>query len=371
MKKNGLKIIIGLLLVFAVTGTAILVLMNIEENSPAKNIALARENISDARLAGADIYAPIIFAEATSLYDSAHNAWQKENKRFIFFRHYAKASAFAKQAVAKAEASKQKSLAYTKDLKSNLVKELHFYNEKCATFERQFSELPLDKEVRNSFLTAQISLKEAETDYKNQDYPSCVEKIKAARQEIDFIFSTTKSLLEDYFTMFGQWADLKAQALDYSAQHNDYALVVSKFQKKCFVYYAGSQFAAYDIELGKNWIGDKKRKGDKTTPEGKYQITEKKSGKQTKYYKALLINFPNQEDKLRFAEAKKKGTLPRTADIGGLIELHGDGGRGTNWTDGCIALKNEDMDQLYAKVKKGTPIFIVGSTIALDKLMSW
>ena len=59
--------------------------------------------------------------------------------------------------------------------------------------------------------------------------------------------------------------------------------------------------------------------------------------------------------------AKRDGRLPRGAGIGSLIEIHGDGGRGEDWTSGCVALENHDMDRLFARVSVGTPVTIIGS----------
>jgi murein L,D-transpeptidase YafK len=87
---------------------------------------------------------------------------------------------------------------------------------------------------------------------------------------------------------------------------------------------------------------------------------KKKDLGQSVYHRALLLDYPNAEDKKRFAAAKKRGEIPRASAIGGLIEIHGDGGRGQNWTDGCVALRNADMDDLFARVRLGTRVTIVG-----------
>ena len=86
-----------------------------------------------------------------------------------------------------------------------------------------------------------------------------------------------------------------------------------------------------------------------------------KRAPQTKFNKALLINYPNDEDRMRFALGRRRGTISRGAGIGNLIEIHGDGGEGRDWTDGCVALTNEDMDRLFAHVRVGTPVTIVGT----------
>jgi len=87
----------------------------------------------------------------------------------------------------------------------------------------------------------------------------------------------------------------------------------------------------------------------------------KKSDWDTPYHKALEINYPNDGDLLRFEDDKKSGRLPRNAEIGGSIQIHGGGGRKADWTNGCIALKNGDMDLVFEWARLGTPVTIVGS----------
>ncbi|MBS1445609.1 MAG: L,D-transpeptidase [Odoribacter sp.] len=66
---------------------------------------------------------------------------------------------------------------------------------------------------------------------------------------------------------------------------------------------------------------------------------------------------------------KRRGKIAAEIGIGGLIEIHGKGGRGTYWTNGCVALANEDMNLLYSLARKGTPILIIGSSISLEKAL--
>jgi L,D-peptidoglycan transpeptidase YkuD (ErfK/YbiS/YcfS/YnhG family) len=64
---------------------------------------------------------------------------------------------------------------------------------------------------------------------------------------------------------------------------------------------------------------------------------------------------------VQYRRARKRGDVPRGQGIGSLIEIHGHGGKETNWTSGCIAIRNEHLDEVYAKVKVGTPVTIVGA----------
>jgi murein L,D-transpeptidase YafK len=115
-------------------------------------------------------------------------------------------------------------------------------------------------------------------------------------------------------------------------------------------------------------LGDKNQSGDRTTPEGRYKVSRKRSGRSTLYHKSLEINYPNEDDKLRFEQQKRSGLIPDNARIGGSIALHGAGGRGIDWTEGCIALENKDIDVLFSQCPVGTPVAIVGSLIPLEEI---
>jgi murein L,D-transpeptidase YafK len=133
------------------------------------------------------------------------------------------------------------------------------------------------------------------------------------------------------------------------------------------VYKSGRLAVEYPIELGSNWIGDKRLRGDMATPEGRYHVRKKKGAGQTKYHRALEIDYPNETDMKWFREAKRRGELPAHAKIGGVIEIHGDGGKGENWTEGCVALRNDHMEKVFALAAVGTPVTIVGA-LEMDAL---
>jgi len=110
------------------------------------------------------------------------------------------------------------------------------------------------------------------------------------------------------------------------------------------------------------------QQGDKSTPEGHYKILEKKQNGQTSYHRAFLLDYPNDADKKRFTLNKKNGIIHQNASIGNLIEIHGSGGKGTDWTDGCVALRDSHMEELFALCPVGTRVTIVGSTMPLNRL---
>lgn len=130
---------------------------------------------------------------------------------------------------------------------------------------------------------------------------------------------------------------------------------------------SGSVVKRYPISLGQNPFGRKIEKDYLSTPEGVYHCNYLKPKSQ--FYKAIGVNYPTNIDRKRFAKAIKEGTLYNSPpNIGGSIQIHG-GGIGHNWTFGCMALRNSDIDELFkVKVKAYTPIFITGSEITRDSL---
>lgn len=134
-------------------------------------------------------------------------------------------------------------------------------------------------------------------------------------------------------------------------------IVVEKSKRKMYLYANNQLIKTYKIALGKHPRGGKKYEGDKKTPEGLYIINSKNP--KSEYYKNLGISYPNKKDK---EDAKKDGKNP-----GGDIKIHGlKNGWGwigqihllTDWTAGCIAVTNKNIDELYDIIKIGTPIEI-------------
>jgi murein L,D-transpeptidase YafK len=134
-------------------------------------------------------------------------------------------------------------------------------------------------------------------------------------------------------------------------------VVVYKKERKLILLSEGKEVRSYQIALGGEPVGPKTRQGDHRTPEGVYKLDSRNPNSQ--YYKAFHISYPNAKD---LAAARKAGVPP-----GGDIMLHGLGKKygwvgkahtAHDWTDGCIAVTNEEMDELWELVPTGTEIEI-------------
>ena len=134
-------------------------------------------------------------------------------------------------------------------------------------------------------------------------------------------------------------------------------VLVKKSEAKLYLLKSGKILKVYHIVLGPHPKGPKLRRGDGRTPEGRYLLDYKIA--HSKFYKSIHISYPNKGDRERARKAH--------IDPGGAIMIHGQkNGWGWasfiaqhfNWTDGCIAVSNPDMEEIWEAVKVGTPIEI-------------
>jgi len=134
-------------------------------------------------------------------------------------------------------------------------------------------------------------------------------------------------------------------------------VTVYKSERILFLMREGEVLAKFNVTFGAEPIGHKQQQGDEKTPEGPYILDYKNAN--SAFYKSIHVSYPNAKDRSR---ARKLGVDP-----GGDIMIHGqtnDWGwaapisRFFNWTDGCIALSDKDMQQVWESVDSGTPIEI-------------
>jgi len=144
------------------------------------------------------------------------------------------------------------------------------------------------------------------------------------------------------------------------------ALVVHKSQGTLSVYRRGTIVEQYPAVFGQRAVGDKLYEGDLRTPEGLYRITRKKDHPRWRHF--LEIDYPNESDRIRYERNLEQGRIPvirnKVLAIGGGIGIHGSDRpkaqrSRTNWTRGCIALNNHDIDEVFELVKVGTPVLVL------------
>jgi murein L,D-transpeptidase YafK len=337
---------------------------------PVKDMENARDAVSMARKNRADIYSEKLFTEAKVYYDSAMIYWRKENRRFIYSRDYKKISEYADLSADKARQAFENSQINAENLKSALNQKIKTLNDLVSDLARRFNDYPLTAEIRNYISKGKFLLKESEIAFQESQYMTAEEKITESEYLLTTSYESANENLKSYFRSFPEWKRWVDSTIAESKETRDYSIIVDKYSRKVIVYLNGDKQCEYSAELGKNWVGDKRVRGDKATPEGMYKIVRKFESDSTKYYKALLLDYPNDEDTAIFEASIAKGILPKSAKIGGMIEIHGDGGKGADWTEGCIALTNREMDMIFNIAKVGTPVTIVGSMRDLRHILN-
>ena len=331
------------------------------DSAPTAELNICRTIISKAREAEAHTYAADYFLLATMNYDEALKEWQVQNKEWYVRRDYSRMRDLIRQSTDYARKAETTALQTRGSLKDKVELDQREIRSEIVKFESRYYDLPLSSYLRGYYNKAKLFADEAREAYKRGDYPSAATQLTSGLKMIREANKQAGDLMSGYMHNVSTWQRWVDETIAISKRDRRSVIIVDKMAHLCRVYKNGRIKYEFNIEMGRNWLGDKKQRGDKATPEGRYYVTKKKNGSQTKYYKALLINYPNEQDKVDFEEAKRKGIISKNSNIGNLIEIHGDGGRGINWTDGCVALTNKDMDKLFDIVEVGTPVTIVGS----------
>lgn len=180
----------------------------------------------------------------------------------------------------------------------------------------------------------------------------------------------------------GAWSRVRTQTGDVgfvtSRALSNIWVLVSKSEKTVYVYSGSELQYTFPADLAYNFFSDKKMRGGIVrpdhyrTPEGDYYVVSKNPVSQ--FYKAFVLNYPNvsdadaglsqgiiteQQHRAITRAAETHMIPPMNTELGGWIEIHGNGtGARTQWTQGCVALTDADMDRLWRIIRVGTPVRI-------------
>ena len=156
---------------------------------------------------------------------------------------------------------------------------------------------------------------------------------------------------------------------------NTFKVLIRKGERRLYVYRIDHEVErltrAVAIALGSQPVGRKITEGDCRTPEGEYYVTHRNSA--STYHLSLGLSYPNAVDAASgvslciidrrqyesvLAAVERRVKPPQDTALGGDIFIHG-GGIAGDWTRGCIALENNDIEELFVTLAPGTPVTIV------------
>jgi hypothetical protein len=330
--------------------------------APESRRRAALAAIDVARQGPARRWAPDALATAEGSLREALVAWNVQASRFRLLRDFGPASdalwraeTRAREAVRVAGVRRGEERALAGEVLAR-ARELQGQAEALATA------TTLSPEGRFHLQRARLLLDESDALLREDEIVSARTTAERSLGELHEALGPALALAERYASpaQLAAWRRWIDETRTWSRRSGRPAIVVLKEKNLLTLLRRGEAVRSYRVEVGANALGRKTRVGDRATPEGRYRVVGKKDRGHSRYYRALLLDYPNDADRRRFATERRSGQIPPGAGIGGLIEIHGEGGRGRNWTDGCVALANADMDELYDVVGIGTLVTIVG-----------
>jgi hypothetical protein len=317
--------------------------------------------------AGASLYAPSEYRDYLDALKLSQELLTREKSRFIWFRNYEPATQTFRHVLSKGETV----LALAKDNKTQQQSEI---TGKVGDLEkrirrlRDFSESVKDNRLAaRRLMKAEVLLDEAAALAQTENHREARARLDQANAEVEWVFKAITPLVRRYADreQIAYWRRMLNEGVAQSKKNGGHLIVVSKIDRELTLYRNGVPLHTYQAGLGFNFLSDKLYSGDRATPEGNYRIVRKLPA--SKYFRGLLLDYPNAEDQRRFSRAKREGLLPASARIGGLIEIHGGGKDGMTY--GCVALEDQHMLDLYNTVEVGTPVVIVGA-VEFDNVVS-
>jgi len=309
--------------------------------------------------AGAEIYAPEEYKTYKRSLRDGQIHLASENNRFVWFRNYKDIKVEFTGILAQGKLLEAKVEEQKRSKSVSVANQIAFFRNRIETIRKLASLINEGRLSSRSLTQAELQLAEVCALSDRGYYTEAEEKLNGISKHVDKAANSILPILSRYTDndKITRWRNWVHETVESSKRNQSYSIVVSKVDKRLYLYKGGRSYKTYDIELGTNGSNHKMYAGDKATPEGKYQVIKKVPA--SRFHRALLINYPNEEDRRQFSIAKKKGLIPKRAAIGGLIEIHGGGKDGM--TLGCVAMEDHHIEELFRIVDVGTPVTIVGA----------
>jgi len=309
--------------------------------------------------AGASLFAGQEHALYLRSLNSARQILARENLKLGWFRAYGRVRQSFATVLRDGDLLKAKVQALKAEKASAFATSAAKVSRKLRTLDELTLSLGERGKARKELTQASVLLAEAESLRSHSKFDEAMVRLGTASALASEAEKAVVSHIGRYLDakQVRAWKRAADEAIRESKIKGLTAIIISKLERRLAVYKNGSLIRTYDVGLGFNGLAEKRHSGDNATPEGRYSIIKKIPA--SLYYKALLINYPNEEDRRWFAQEKAKGNIPRSVGIGGDVAIHGGGE--DSLTRGCVSLDNRDMDELYDLVVVGTPVTIIGT----------
>ena len=330
---------------------------------PLYRLEAAERALRKAADAGGGARAPTICGPAQAALVRAQAEVRLQSRRPFFSRDDEEAERLAAQALLEAQSCLAHARAVRDQARSRAGRALDALEGAIARAGSLARHVPDGEGVKTDLLQADIILGEGRSSFAREQYERAEESASRGQTQVSravahIVLFVDRFRASPRRTVWRRWI---VQTLRESEHDGQPVIIVDKLRRQLLLLRGAEEIASYPVDLGLGGIESKIQAGDEATPEGRYRVIEVRELDQTRYHRALMLDYPNAEDRARFLDLKRSGRVPRHQEIGGLIEIHGRGGRGQDWTQGCVALDNDDMDDLVARVGVGIRVTIVGT----------
>lgn len=325
---------------------------------PMSLLSDARNALESASKVGALRYSETLLRSAEGQVQEGWLEIARQNGRLAPFRNYAVADSILLTAIQTAQDAARKAREMIGNLSEMALSDRSELKAELESWQDALNGSLAKLNVKRYWSSAELALSTGDKLLGQSEYDEARQSFALGHTWLTKLGAAMTKYDNDEVDKLRMWRRWVVETVEESRTTNAYAIIVDKADHKSYLLKGGKVIKAYSSELGYNSASQKLFSGDGATPEGRYRVTVARH-RGSRYYKALLINFPNEQDEKRFRDNKDKGMISKRARVGGLIEIHGEGGRGKDWTEGCVALTNKDMDHLMQFVTVGTPVTIV------------
>jgi L,D-peptidoglycan transpeptidase YkuD (ErfK/YbiS/YcfS/YnhG family) len=327
------------------------------QQPPTSSLDNAKKALKEAEQAGAIRYTEKNYRTAEGLIKAGWMEMAHQNGRLAPFRNYHQADSILVLAIQTANEAKRLTLETIVNLDSLSRSDCDDLRQEIKTWRDALDGSLENFQAERHWTSAELALRMGENLIIKAEYQEAREILAKGQDDLRRLENAVAEYANDEAQKISVWRRWVRETLDDSRSSGTYAVIIDKSAHKAYLVRGGDLVRSYSCELGYNSARQKLFAGDGATPEGTYIVTKTK--RVSKFYRALLINYPNQLDLKRLRENKANGIISRYARAGALIEIHGEGGRKRDWTDGCVALTNLDIEHLMQFATVGMPVTIV------------
>ncbi len=343
---------------FGILAIGLILIISGCNDAPVEQAQTTWHKIQEAERLGAVRCVPELADAAKVSYDSAWQVIDRENRRWPIMRHFGPAERLLSQAARLADSATHYGIQTAAERKREFEERVECLRAELADYRassgNELGSLSLRKALTVAELKLEVATSNLEASSPTQTLAT-IAHAEEALETVNALLDEERSLAEYDKSLSEYW--LK-ETVNWSSETGGTALIVVKRGHLAYLLKKGEVAGQFPVDLGYNSSFRKLHSGDAATPEGIYRIVKKRETGSS-FYKSLELDYPTAEDRRRFNLAQQSGRISYEVGIGDGIAVHGDGGVGWDWTEGCVALTNDDMDRLMRSLDIGDRVAIV------------